>query len=90
MIDKRIYDFTHHIFHYLVLAVILIGGLGAFFSFRNYPVIQFLIGLAISLSYIAWGIIHHYIDKDLSIKIVIEFVTIAVFVIIILWNVLIL
>lgn len=90
MVNKKVFDFTHHIFHYLVLTVILIGGITAFFSFRNYPRIQFLIGSAMALSYIIWGIVHHFIDRDLSTKIVIEFVTIAVFVIIVLWNVLIL
>ena len=90
MFNRKLYDFTHHVFHYLILGIILIGGLTAFFSFRNYPVIQFLIGIAMALSYIFWGIIHHFIDHVLSIKIVIEFVIIAIFVIIILWNVLIL
>ncbi|MBI2029717.1 hypothetical protein HYT02_04830 [Candidatus Gottesmanbacteria bacterium] len=89
MDSRKLFDFSHHIFHYLVLTIILVGGLTAFFSFRNYPVIQFLIGIGISLTYVLWGIIHHYIDRDLSIKIVIEFAVIAVFVIIILWNVLI-
>ncbi len=90
MDSRRLFDFSHHLFHYIVLTLILIGGLSAFFSFRNYPVIQLLIGIVMALSYVLWGIIHHYVDRDLSIKIVIEFVTIAVFVIIILWNVLIL
>ncbi len=87
---KIAYDITHHIFHYIILVTILLGGFGAFFSFRNYPVIQLLIGITTALSYALWGIMHHFVDRDLSIKIVIEYLAISAFAIIILWNVLIL
>lgn len=87
---KTIYDITHHVFHYVILITILFGGLSAFFSFRNYPVIQLLIGVITAISYAIWGIVHHFVDRDLSAKIIIEYLTISIFAIIILWNVLIL
>lgn len=84
------YDFTHHIFHYLILFLIIFSGMAAFFSFRNYPVVQLLIGVVTALFYVIWGIVHHFVDKDLSVKIVIEYLAVAIFAIIVIWNVLIL
>lgn len=86
---KIAYDFSHHFFHYLILLTIL-GGCGtAFFSFRNYPVIQLLVGIATALFYFIWGVMHHFVDHDLSLKIVVEYLAVSVFAIIILWNLLI-
>lgn len=87
---RFIYDITHHIFHYFILLTIIIGGLGAFFSFRAYPVIQLLVGITTAIFYVIWGIVHHFVDRDLSVKIVIEYLIVAIFAIVILWNVLIL
>lgn len=83
------YDTAHHIFHYLILLTIIVGGLGAFFSFRAYPMIQLLIGITTALFYVIWGIVHHFVDHDLSVKIVIEYLIVAIFAIVILWNILI-
>ncbi len=86
---KVMYDVTHHVFHYIILVMIITGGLSAFFSFRNYPMIQLLIGITTSLLYAVWGMVHHLVDRDLSIQIIIEYLAVAIFAIIILWNVLI-
>lgn len=86
---KTVYDISHHLFHYLILFTIIFAGLAAFFSFRNYPMIQLLIGIVTSLSYVLWGIVHHIVDHDLSIKIIVEYLAVGIFAIILLWNVLI-
>lgn len=87
---KIINDLTHHFFHYLVLATVIFGGLFAFFSFKGYPVIQLLVGVVIALLYAIWGILHHMIDRTLTVKIVFEYLAVSIFAIIILWNILIL
>lgn len=87
---RAVYDITHHAFHYLILIVILGSSFAAFFSFRNYPMIQLLIGIATALIYALWGVMHHFIDHDLSLKIVIEYLAVSIFAIIILWNILVL
>lgn len=86
---KVVYEISHHLLHYVILLTIL-GICGTtFFSFRNYPVIQLLIGITAALFYFMWGIVHHFVDHDLSLKIVVEYLAISVFAIIILWNLLI-
>ncbi len=87
---KVVFEASHHIFHYLILLILISGGLTAFLSSRNYPLIQLLVGIVTSLSYVVWGIVHHFVDRDLSLKIVIEYLAVALFAIIVLWNVLIL
>ncbi len=88
---KRLYfNIAHHIFHYIILVIILSTGISMYIYFRSYPVLQLIIGIATSLFYVLWGIVHHYVDNDLSLKIVVEYLSIAIFAIIVLWNVLIL
>lgn len=70
--------------------MIIFSGLAAFFSFRNYPMVQLLVGIVTALSYVIWGIVHHFVDKDLNVKVIIEYLAVAIFAIIILWNLLVL
>ncbi len=81
-----IYDITHHLFHYAILLLIIFGGLLAFFSFRGYPQTQFLIGLVVAFAYTIWGIIHHLVERNLTVKIIIEYLLISLLAIVILWN----
>ena len=87
---RFVYDITHHFFHYFILLMIIFSGLAAFFSFRNYPMVQLLVGIVTALSYVIWGIVHHFVDKDLNVKVIIEYLAVAIFAIIILWNLLVL
>lgn len=63
-----------HLFHLCTLAFILVGGSLAFFNVQGYPNLQLLIGIVTAIAYIAWGIMHHAIQKDLHQKIVIEYI----------------
>ena len=67
------------LFHYFVLAVILLGGIFMFFSSQGNTGIQLIVGTITAISYILWGIIHHLINHDLNVKIVIEYILIGVF-----------
>lgn len=69
---------THlHLFHYLILAVILLFGISTFFFFAGNKNTQFLIVLATSALYFLWGIFHHLIEGDLHPKIMVEYLLIA-------------
>ena len=67
-----------HFLHYLVLALELFAGLILLFMYQSQPKLQFYIGLGIAISYFSWGIIHHYLNKDLHKKHVVEYGLIAV------------
>lgn len=81
-------EFIHHLFHYAILISIFLGGITMFILYRAFPYVQLLVGTTTAVSYIVWGIVHHYIDEDLSLKIIMEYLSIGIFAIIILWNVL--
>lgn len=77
-----------HILHYLVLAFILIGGTMTFWFVRPDTFLQLVVGIVTSLSYVLWGIIHHWLQKDLHQKIVVEYILIGVIAVILLATVL--
>jgi hypothetical protein len=59
---------------YIVLTCILLGGLGAFFYVRPNELLQFVVGVATSVAYVVWGILHHMMKKDLHMRVVIEYI----------------
>lgn len=68
----------NHIVHFLVLALILGIGAGAFFLVSGSNQMQLFIGIVTSLAYVVWGLLHHALQKDLHPKVVIEYVLISV------------
>lgn len=67
-----------HLPHYISLIGILTAGLIGFYTFSYDRFFQVGIVIALSLSYISWGIIHHTIHKDICLTIVLEYVAVAV------------
>ncbi len=72
-------DFAHHPLHYFVLLCLLMVGLWGLFWFDYSPLIQLAILVSMSVSYVTWGIVHHWHHRDLHIKIVFEYLVIAIF-----------
>ena len=50
---------------------------------------QFIIALLTALLYVGWGIVHHYLDRDLHYKSVVEYVLIALLGLVIITGILI-
>lgn len=69
--NKQLYQTT---VHYLILLIGLMIGLMILFSFPQLKV-QAVIGLCVF--YFLWGISHHLLEKDLHIKIVLEYLLVA-------------
>lgn len=63
-----------HFMHFVVLVLILFGSIGAFLHLQGNHASQLVVGMVSAVSYVAWGIIHHALQKDLHIKIVVEYV----------------
>lgn len=76
------------IIHYLVLLIILIGGVATFYWVRPNVTLQLLVGISTSVAYVLWGVIHHMLQKDLHQKIVIEYMLIGAIAIVLLVTVL--
>lgn len=63
--------------HFLVLILILGGGLGMFYYARGDAPLQLAVGIVTAVSYVAWGLLHHAMQQDLHKKIVIEYILIG-------------
>jgi hypothetical protein len=71
-----------------VLSVILIIGVISFMKFTGNQSAQLLIGIMIAIFYAIWGILHHWLDKSLHRKVVIEYLLISAIAIMVLLVVL--
>lgn len=69
--------FTKHLSHYMALFGILLAGFAGLVLFSYDNNFQVAIALALSLSYVAWGVTHHYLHKDLHIETFIEYLVVA-------------
>lgn len=63
--------------HYLVLFGGLFLGLVAFFSLFGLPNLRIQSVIALCVFYFCWGLTHHWLEKDLHIKIVLEYFLVA-------------
>lgn len=82
-------DIKTHTLHYLILITIMAIGFGSVFAFSENKNTQFLLGGLTAVLYVFWGIIHHYMEDDLNLKIVIEYTLIAALSVTILFSLLI-
>jgi hypothetical protein len=71
--------------HLGVLFFMLLVGGGTFWYLNGSPGLQLFVGIATSLAYILWGIIHHAIKEDLHKKVVVEYILIGCIAIIVLF-----
>lgn len=69
-------DLKSHFSHYLILILILSVG-GLVFLLDSNKTIKFQVGTLIAIAYIFWGMIHHFLEKNLNFKIVVEYLLIG-------------
>lgn len=70
-------DFTKHISHYIPLMGIFAAGMIGFWIFAYDRQFQFAVSLAVVVSYVVWGIVHHIIHKDFCLEIFFEYLMFA-------------
>ena len=63
--------------HYLSLAGILAAGIIGFMVFSYERVFLIAVAIGLALAYVAWGIIHHAIHRDLYLSVVVEYIVVA-------------
>jgi len=80
-------DIKEHLGHYLVLLFILSFGGVAFFYFKRFPQAQ-MVSLFLTASfYVLWGIVHHFLEGDLHLRIILEYASVALLGFLILWSI---
>ncbi len=70
-------NIKEHFGHYLVLLFILTFGAFAFFYFQRHPQAQTVSIFLTASFYVLWGIIHHYLEGNLHIRIIFEYLAVA-------------
>ena len=63
--------------YYTPLIGIFIAGALGFALFSYDRTFQVAISIAVALSYVIWGIIHHMLEKDLYWEVVVEYLIVA-------------
>ena len=72
--------------HYLSLLGIFVVGILAFVFFSYDPAFKIAVIISIAVSYVVWGIMHHYLNKDLYLEVVLEYIAVAVLGLIIVFS----
>jgi hypothetical protein len=70
-------DFSRHPMHYFTLLSVMLVGLWGIFWFGFQPAMQLSIVISMAIAYVIWGIVHHREHKDLHIRIVFEYILVA-------------
>jgi hypothetical protein len=81
-------DFSRHPLHYFVLLCVELVGLWGIFWFSFQPMMQLAILVGMCAAYVVWGVIHHYEHRDLHVKIVFEYLLIAIFAVLVVGSLL--
>jgi len=63
--------------HYSSLIGIFVCATLAFVLFSYDRVFQVIISIAVAVSYVVWGIVHHKMHDDLYLAVVIEYIAVA-------------
>lgn len=70
--------FLKHLPHYISLIGIFIAGVLGFLLYPFDKNFQIGLAVALSVSYVSWGVIHHALHKDISMAVVFEYVAISI------------
>jgi len=54
-----------------------LAGILAFSLFSYDRIFQMIVAVAVAASYVAWGIVHHAIHRDLYFSVVVEYLAVA-------------
>lgn len=71
--------------HYLILSIILLIGLAAFWNFRFVGSFQLMVVGLTGLAFLVWGIIHHSLMGDLHLRVFFEYLFTTVFGFLVMW-----
>ncbi|MDQ3239596.1 MAG: hypothetical protein M3P33_03670 [bacterium] len=75
--DNILENFRKHLGHSVLLLLFLSFGVTLFLAFSHDSVMRIIMLVLVSLCYALWGVVHHYVRKDLSWGLAIEYITIA-------------
>lgn len=68
---------SKHLSHYIPLFGVLAFGFIGFLLFSYDRVFQIATAISTALAYVLWGVVHHYIHRDLNVSVIVEYLVIA-------------
>ena len=74
---NRLKETSNRINHYIPLIGILLAGTLGFIHFSHDRMFQATLAIAVAVSYVVWGIVHHRLHHDLTISVLIEYFVLA-------------
>jgi len=77
----------YYFIYYLVLVFILLLGAVGFQAYRGFPDQQMVVLILTGCFYVVWGFVYHYLRKNLHLKVVIEYILIALIAIVLINSV---
>lgn len=79
---------SKHASHYNPLLGMLAATVLGFYLFSYDKTFQLVLGIAAASGYVSWGLVYHHIHKDLHVSIILEYISIALFGVVILFFIL--
>lgn len=70
------------------LAFLFVVAAIAFWQLSHNSLYQIIIAVGVAVAYVFWGVVHHYLAKDLDVSIVIEYVVIGTLGLVVLFSLL--
>ncbi|MEK7526328.1 MAG: hypothetical protein AAB546_02520 [Patescibacteria group bacterium] len=70
-------DLSRHVAHYTPLFGIFVCGILGFWLYSYDRKFQMAVAVAVAVSYVVWGAVHHYLHKDLYWEVLFEYVMFA-------------
>ncbi|OGY08705.1 MAG: hypothetical protein A2782_04270 [Candidatus Blackburnbacteria bacterium RIFCSPHIGHO2_01_FULL_43_15b] len=71
--------FTRHLSHYLSLTGLLLVALVGLIVFKYDPTFQTAIVISLGISFVIWGVVHHWLHEGLKIRLILEYLGVAAF-----------
>lgn len=69
----------HHLIYYVTLIIVLLLGIGLAMYVHGQKQVQLAMIVLTSIFYVIWGVIHQAVHHSFSIKIMLEYIAIAIF-----------
>lgn len=73
------HHFTAHLSHHLSLLGLVAFAFLGLFVFRYDPTFQTAIVISLGISFVIWGMVHHWLHEGLKILLVLEYIGVAAF-----------
>ncbi|MBI4028826.1 MAG: hypothetical protein HY376_00445 [Candidatus Blackburnbacteria bacterium] len=73
------HHFTRHLSHYLSLVGLIVVAVIGLLIFKYDPTFRTAIVISLGVSFVIWGVVHHWLHEGLHIRLVLEYLGVAAF-----------